>query len=336
MKATIYDIAKEAGVSIATVSKVLNGKGKISAETSKAIYAIMERLNYQPSVIATALTGKKTYTLGLLIPDISNPFFSEVARAIEDQGEHLGYSVIMCSTDNKDEKVERYISLLQQKQVDGIIIATGIDNKDIVEQLLAKGIPVVLLARDMPLIAVNTVVVDDYVGGCLAASHLIGLGHRKLAVIGEKDSVRSSRERIRGFRQTMEDHGIALQEGFLKTCDYKVADGKKKALELLQSEDSPSAIFACNDMLAVGALQAARAVGKKVPNDLSIVSFDNTLLSEVADPPLTTLAQPIEHMGKLVVNMIVEELHGSNKVKQRTVLRPELIIRGSTAAMIRS
>lgn len=331
MKATIYDIAKEAGVSIATVSKVLNGKGKISAETSKAIHAIMERLDYQPSVIASALTGKKTYTLGLLIPDISNPFFSEIARAIEDHGEQLGYSVIMCSTDNKDEKVERYISLLQQKKVDGIIIATGIDNKEIVEQLLAKSIPVVLLARDMPLVAVNTVVVDDYVGGCLAASHLIGLGHRRIGIIGEKDKVRSSRERIRGFRQTMEDHGITFHENCLKTCDYKVEDGKKKALELLQSDETPSAIFACNDMLAVGVLQAAKAVGKKVPNELSIVSFDNTILSELADPPLTTLAQPMEHMGRLAVNMIVEELQSSNQVKQRTVLRPELMIRDSTA-----
>lgn len=333
MKATIYDVAKEAGVSIATVSKVLNGKGKISAETRESIFAIMERLDYQPSVIASALTGKKTYTLGLLVPDISNPFFSEIARAIEDQGEQLGYSVMMCSTDNKDEKVERYISLLQQKRVDGIIIATGIDNKEILEQLLSKNIPVVLLARDMPLVAVNTVVVDDYVGGCLAASHLLGLGHRNIGIIGEREKVRSSRERVRGFRQTMEDYGAVFRQENLKHCDYKVEDGKTKALELLGSAYPPTAIFACNDMLAVGALQAAKEAGIKVPAELSIVSFDNTILAAVTDPPLTTIAQPMEHMGKLVVNMIVEELRGNMEVKQRTVLRPELTIRESTAAI---
>ncbi|MBD0381793.1 LacI family DNA-binding transcriptional regulator [Paenibacillus sedimenti] len=334
MKATIYDVAKEAGVSIATVSKVLNGKGKISVETREAILAIMDRLDYQPSVIASALTGKRTFTLGLLVPDISNPFFSEIARAIEDQGEQLGYSVMMCSTDNKDEKVERYIALLQQKKVDGIIIATGIDNKEILEQLLSKGIPVVLLARDMPLVAVNTVVVDDYVGGCLAASHLLELGHRRIGIIGEREKVRSSRERVRGFRQTMEEYGAAFVPEHLKHCDYKVEDGKIKALELLQADEPPTAIFACNDMLAVGTLQAARELGKKVPEDLSIVSFDNTILAAVTDPPLTTVAQPMEHMGKLVVNLIVEELQGTAPVKQRTVLRPELITRESTAAIV--
>ncbi|MEK8126593.1 LacI family DNA-binding transcriptional regulator [Paenibacillus filicis] len=333
MKATIYDVAKEAGVSIATVSKVLNGKGKISTETREAIFAIMERLDYQPSLIATALTGKRTFTLGLLVPDISNPFFSEIARAIEDQSEQLGYSVMICSTDNKDAKVEKYISLLQQKKVDGIIIATGIDNKDILEQLLSKSIPVVLLARDMPLVAVNTVVVDDYIGGCLAAAHLLELGHRSVAMLGEREKVRSSRERVRGFRQTLEESGVTFTPEQLRHCDYKVEDSRVKALELLSVEEPPTAIFACNDMLAVGALQAAKELGKKVPEELSIVSFDNTVLAAVTNPPMTTVAQPMEHMGKLVVNMIVDELQGSAPVRQRVVLRPELIIRESTAAI---
>ena len=193
MKATIYDVAKEAGVSIATVSKVINGKGKISEETRGSVLAIMDRMDYQPSVIASALTGKKTFTLGLLVPDISNPFFAEIARAIEDQSQRYGYSVVMCSTDNKDDKVERYIALLLQKSVDGIIIATGIDKINILEQLLSKRIPVVLLAREMPLVAVNTVVVDDYVGGSMAAKHLLELGHKRMAVLGESAKVVSSR-----------------------------------------------------------------------------------------------------------------------------------------------
>ncbi|MDF2726341.1 MAG: LacI family transcriptional regulator, partial [Paenibacillus sp.] len=125
MKATIYDVAREAGVSIATVSKVINAKGKISQERRREIFAIMERLQYQPSVIASALTGKNTYSLGLLIPDIANPFYGEVARAVEDRGHQLGYSVIICSTDNRDERIEQYISVLKQKRIDGIMIGTG-------------------------------------------------------------------------------------------------------------------------------------------------------------------------------------------------------------------
>lgn len=331
MKATIYDVAKEAGVSIATVSKVINGKGKISEETRGSVLAIMDRMDYQPSVIASALTGKKTFTLGLLVPDISNPFFAEIARAIEDQSQRYGYSVVMCSTDNKDDKVERYIALLLQKSVDGIIIATGIDKINILEQLLSKRIPVVLLAREMPLVAVNTVVVDDYVGGSMAANHLLELGHKRMAVLGESAKVVSSRERIRGFRQTMEDEQIPFREEWLKYCDYRIEDGKLKALELLQTEDRPTAIFACNDMLAVGALQAAKEAGVKVPEELSIVSFDNTILATVTDPQLTTIAQPMDYMGKAVVDLIVDELKGSKSIKQRTVLRPELLIRESTA-----
>jgi DNA-binding LacI/PurR family transcriptional regulator len=331
MKATIYDIAKEAGVSIATVSKVINGKGRISQETRSAVIAIMERLDFQPSVIASALTGKKTFTLGLLVPDVSNPFFAEIARAIEDQGHQLGYSVVMCNTDNKDEKVERYISLLLQKSVDGIIIATGIEKKEILEQLLAKGLPIVLIARELPLIAVDTVVVDDYVGGCLAASHLLQIGHKEIAILAESQKVSSSRERIRGFRQTMSDAGLTLNEQWLRVCDYKVEDGKNKALELLHEDHRPTAIFACNDMLAVGVLQAAKEMKMIVPNELSIISFDNTILSSVTNPPLTTIAQPMEQMGKHAVNLIVENIKEGNQLKQRIVLRPEFILRESTS-----
>jgi LacI family transcriptional regulator len=331
MKATIYDVAKEAGVSIATVSKVINNKGKISAETRKAVLEVMERLDYRPSVIASALTGKHTYTLGLLVPDISNPFFAEIARAVEDQGQSLGYSVMICSTDNRDERVERYVSLLLQKSVDGIMIATGIGDKAILEQLLARRIPVALIAREMPLLAAHTVVVDDYVGGCLAAAHLLGLGHRRFAVLSESMKVISSRERTRGFLQTLEEAGIAMPDENLIVCDYRLEDGKAKTLELLASGKAPTALFACNDLLAIGAMQAAKEKGIRVPGDLSIVGFDNTILAAVTDPPLTTIAQPIEHMGKRVVDLLVQELRGENPVKQRIVLRPELAIRASTA-----
>lgn len=330
MRWTIYDVAKEAGVSIATVSKVINHKGKISEETRNAIFRIIERLDYQPSVIASALTGKKTFTLGLLVPDIANPFFAEIARAIEDQAHQLGYSLVMCSTENNDDKVERYISLLLQKSVDGIIIATGIEKKEILEDLLAKKIPVALIAREMPLVAVDTVVVDDFVGGCMAADHLIQLGHQEIGILSESPKVNSSRERVRGFRQTMSDAGLNLDEQWLKICDYKVEDGKNKALELLLGAVRPTAIFACNDMLAVGALQAAKNACIDVPSELSIVSFDNTILASVTNPLLTTIAQPIEQMGKLTVDLIVEVIEGENTMKQRIVLRPELLIREST------
>jgi len=333
MKATIYDIAREAGVSIATVSNAINGKGKISQKRRREILEIMERMHYQPSVIASALMGKKTFTLGLLIPDVSNPFFAEIARAIEDQAHHSGYSVIICSTDNKDERIERYIKLLEQKSVDGIIIGTGIDNLEILKQLLSKSIPVAMIARDVDSLSLHTVITDDFYGGTIAAEHLIGLGHRKLAVLAENLKVSSSRERVRGFKSALLEANIPFDDTNVVACDYKIEDGKRGAKALLRKGDRPTAIFCCNDMLAIGVLQAAKDEGLQVPGDLSVIGFDNTILSNVVNPPITTVAQPMEYMAKLVFELIVSNLENDLAPKKRIVLRPELIVRESTASV---
>ncbi|WNR43123.1 LacI family DNA-binding transcriptional regulator [Paenibacillus roseipurpureus] len=334
MKATIYDVAREAGVSIAAVSQVMNGKGKISEERRAEILKVMEKLNYQPSVIASALTGKKTYTLGLLVPDISNPFFAEIARAVEDQGHEMGYSLVICSTDNKDERVERYLSLLQQKSVDGMIIGTGMDNKEMLKPLMDRSIPIVMIAREMQDLALHTVVCDDFVGGCMAAQHFVALGHKRLAILAEHTKVTSSRERVKGFVHTLEEAGMTLSDHHVRNCRYTAEDGKREALELLElpPAERPTALFCCNDMLAIGALQAAKQLKLRVPEDVSVVGFDNTILASVTDPPLTTIAQPIEPMGKKVVDLLLLELKKKSQDKQRVVMRPELIVRQSTGA----
>ncbi|WP_308637572.1 LacI family DNA-binding transcriptional regulator [Paenibacillus silvisoli] len=338
MKATIYDVAREAGVSIAAVSQVINGKGKISEERRAKITEVMEKLGYRPSVIAAALTGKKTYTLGLLVPDISNPFFAEIARAVEDRGDHHGYSLVICSTDNQDERVERYLTLLQQKSVDGIIIGTGIEDIKLLEPIRSKSIPVTMIARALPGESLQTVVVDDYEGGRLAARHLLGLGHTALAVLAEHPKVTSSQERIRGFRETVAEAGLSLPDYFVKSSGRElVKDGKRNASELLRYAERPTAIFCCNDLLAIGALQAASELGIHVPSELSVVGFDNTILAQVTVPALTTIAQPTERMGELAVDLILQKNAGQpdEPPPLRTVLAPELIVRQTTAALLR-
>ncbi len=334
MKVTIYDVAREAGVSIAAVSQVINGKGKISEKKAKEILLVMQRMNYRPSVIASALAGKKTYTIGLLVPDISNPFFAEMARAVEDQGSTLGYSLVICSTDNKDERVEKYLELLQQKSVDGIIIGTGIKDKKILKALMEKSIPVSMIARDIPDVQVQIVVVDDFQGGRLAARHFLDLGHKRMAVLSESIEVSSSRERIRGFQQELNEANLELPASMVKMSGHHlVEDGKRLATQLLQEIPRPTGIFCCNDMLAIGALQSAKELGLKVPADLSIIGFDNTILASVTDPPLTTVAQPIELMGKTAVNFLLKQLDKESLAEQnRTVLVPQMMIRQSTAA----
>lgn len=332
MKATIYDVAKEAGVSIATVSNAINGKGKISKKRREEIFKVMERLQYKPSVIASALMGKRTFTLGLLIPDVSNPFFAEIARAIEDEAHQTGYSLIICSTDNKDEKVERYLKLLEQKSVDGIIIGTGIENIELLKQLQEKSIPIAMIAREVESLTAHTVVTDDFLGGTLAARHLLELGHLRLSVLTESLKVSSSRERIRGFTFALFEAGIALNEESIVTCDHTIEDAKLGAKRLLRQAERPTAIFCSNDILAVGALQAAKEEGLRVPEDVSVIGFDNTILSSVTDPALTTVAQPMDRMAKLVFNLLTGHLENKpDTAMQRIVLRPELIVRQSTA-----
>lgn len=332
MKATtIYDVAKEAGVSIATVSNAINGKGKVSKKKKDEILKVMERMNYQPSVIASALMGKKTYTIGLLIPDVSNPFFSEIARMVEDLAHSEGYSVIVCSTDNRDERVEKYIRLLEQKNVDGILIGTGVENPDILMHLAEKSFPIVMIARETVAIAVHSVVTDDFRGGALAADHLIQNGHTKMAILSENLKVTSSIERVRGFRFALFEAGIVINDDHIISCESSIKDGKRAAASLICAEkDCPTALFCCNDLLAVGALQAAKEKGIKVPEQLSVIGFDNTILSTVTNPMLSTIAQPMDQMVKLAFGLLIDNKEGTGEIKQRIMMQPELVIREST------
>ena len=327
MKPTIYDIAKLAGVSTATVSKVFNQTGNISEATRSKVMRISRELNYKPSMVASALAGKNTFSLGLLIPDLVNPFFAELARHVEDRAHEQGYNLIICNTDNDLNKETQYIQLLRQKSVDGILVATGVRDDDALKELINQQMPVALVAREMSVLAASTVLVDDFAGGYSAASYLLELGHRRIGVVAESLTVSSSKARVKGYRLALEEAGLTYEEGLLAVSDFSVEGGKAAAAKLL--EEAPTAIFACNDVLAIGAMQAAKEVGLSIPGDLSIVGFDNTILATITDPPMTTIAQPIRAMGHQVVDLIIREIQEDQVVKQRVVLLPQLIKRGS-------
>ncbi|TDG00571.1 LacI family DNA-binding transcriptional regulator [Paenibacillus piri] len=333
MKRTIYDVADAAGVSIATVSKVINGTGRISDKTRKHVIAVMDRLQYKPSMVASALTGKSTYTIGLTLPDLANPYFAEIARAVEDRGHEYGFSLFICSTDNDPEKEDRYFSLLTQKRVDGIIVATRTTKELFLKQLVQRKIPIALIAGEMPSLALDAVMVDDYLGGYQAGSHLVELGHRRIAILAEDMEHVSNRERIRGCVQAMQDAGIANDEALTRVGGFSLDTGRAAATGLLTGPEPPTALFACNDLLAIAGIQAAREQGLQVPADLSVVGFDNTILATMIDPSLTTVAQPTQEIGRQAVDLLVQEIRGEKTGKQRAVLLPELIVRQSTAAL---
>ncbi|RDZ10007.1 LacI family transcriptional regulator [Priestia megaterium] len=329
MKPTIYDVAKEAGVSISTVSKVLNNTGSIAEKTRKKVRDTMHELNYQPSVVASV--KKRIQTIGLLIPNIANPFMAEIARGIENHVKKFGFSLMICSTDNDLKNEIEYISILKQKYIDGIIIATGLKEDKAIKELLKAEIPVALLSRDVSSLAVDAVLVDDFLGGYEATEYLISLGHKRIAIITEDIKFPTIRARFEGYKKALEEAGLQYDESLVSLNNTSLDEGKQATSELLHLPVPPTAIFASTEFLAIGAIQGARELKIKVPQDLSIIGFDDTVLSTICDPPLTTIAQPIREMSKKVVELLIEEIENAKETKQRIVLSPKLVVRASTS-----
>ncbi|CAN2255140.1 LacI family DNA-binding transcriptional regulator [Bacillus sp. SN1] len=334
MKTTIYDVAKEANVSISTVSKVLNNTGNISEKTKNRIWKVIEELQYQPSVVTSA--RKMMKTIGLLIPDIANPFMAELARAVEDSGRKKDFSVIICSTDNNSLREEEYITMLKQKHVDGIIVATGLKNSQAIRELIESDMPVVMLSRDIPHLPVDTVVADDFKGGYEAAVHLAQLGHTNIAVIAEKINNTSIKNRVIGFKEGLQVSGIQIDESTILDCPYDLSASKDISLKLLNQKHRPTAVFVTTELLALGVLQAARQLHISIPSSLSLIGFDNSILAKISDPQLTTIAQPTEEMGEKAIELLMDGMANSKqkKVIQRVMLSPSLIVRDSTASLL--
>src|SRR5699024_4864085 len=323
MKVTIYEVAKGAGVSTATVSKVINNTGNMREETRKKVWNVIKEMNYHPNLVASALTGKGTQTLGLLVPDISNPFFSAMARQIEHYADVQGMSVIMCSVDGNIEKERKYIELLRGKQVGGFIIASSFQDTELLKGIIKEGFPIVMLSYDDASIEVPKVTIDDFKGGYEAASHLYDKGHRNMAIIAEH--TKSSNLRTYGYRVALEARGVEfLEENVYKTT-ASIENGKASFEEIFHkgNVDSPTAVFACNDLLAIGVIQGATERGMKIPDNLAIIGFDNTILATTTVPGLTTISQPIAEMAEKTVNLIISEIQQKKKVIKRVLFNPE-------------
>ncbi|MBB6448759.1 DNA-binding LacI/PurR family transcriptional regulator [Geomicrobium halophilum] len=332
MKKTIYDIAKHAGVSIATVSRVINNTGRMSDETRKRILRIMEEFDYLPNMHASALTGKKTNSIGVIVPDVSNPFFGEIVKFIQLFAEEQGYTVIIGSTDYHPEKEANYFSLLKQKSVDGLIMATSVDSDESLERLqeiVDDNVPLAMLTHDRMPFPMDVVTIDDSMGGYIATNHLLELGHKDIVFVTGSQTMTSFRDRIKGARQSLEHNGVEFHESQIIKSHFSIEGAKEDIGQYLETH-LPTAIFAVNDVFACATIQAARKRGVKVPEDLSVVGFDNTVLAEVTDPPLTTISQPKADMGKQIVRMLVEAIEGKKTSKSKIILSPELIIRQST------
>jgi len=328
--ATIREVAESAGVSYATVSHVINNTRLVSQETRERVVAAMAALNYRPNALARSLRQGKTNTIGLVLPDSANPFFAEISRSIEDEAFKKGYSVFLCNTELDTQRELFYVDVLSKKQVDGIIfVATG-DQADSLDFLLRQNMPVVMIDRDVPKVEVDAVLTDNQLGGFLATHHLIELGHKRIACIAGPSSITPSAERIIGYRRALEQAGLSYDENLIVRGDYHAQSGMEITHSILRMNPRPTAIFALNDLMALGALRAAAETNYSVPRDLAVVGYDNLELARFTNPPLTTIAQPKKEIGAQAVNLLVDRISQKSRPPNRLVLAPELIIRRST------
>jgi LacI family transcriptional regulator len=331
--ANIQDVAELAGVSITTVSHVINATRYVSDELEQRVRTAMVTLDYQPNRLARSLRCGETHTIGMIIPDNVNPFFAEVARGIEDAGFANGYTVVLGNSDGNLDRELLYVNELLAKQVDGIVfVAAGLSSERIAE-IQKVHVPVVIIDRKLEQIptTVDSVLLDNEFGGFQATQHLITLNHRRIACITGPSDLTPSADRITGYCKALANAGIHIDDTLITRGNFQYESGHTATLHLLDLPDPPSAIFVCNDLMAMGAISAVFTKGKRVPDDVSIVGFDDVLLAAFTNPPLTTIAQPKYEIGELAANLLLERIGGSTAEAQHLIQTPYLIVRESTA-----
>lgn len=325
------DVAEQAGVSVTTVSHVINETRPVSDELRVRVVSAMEQLRYKPNRLARSLRQGRTYTIGMIVPDSTNPFFAEIARGIEDTTFGYRYSLILCNSDGDLEKELFYINHLAEKQVDGILfIAAGVST-DHIGMLLRRQIPVVVVDRNLSDVAVDAVLTDNRGGGYLATKYLVELGHRRIACITGPSDVTPSAERVAGYRQALQEAGIPADEELVIRGNFDYESGYAAAETLLSLSPRPTAIFACNDLMAVGVLSAANRHGLRIPDDLSVIGFDDVRLASFTVPLLTTVGQPKHEIGVLAATWLLERIEQPDQPPRKRMLDVSLKVRQTTA-----
>lgn len=329
---TIKEVAREAGVSVTTVSRVLNGVPGVREETRSRVERVIQRLGYRPNSLARSLVTRKSRTIGLLVRDITNPFYPEMARAIEDAVNRLGYHLILCNTDASPRKEQAYLDLLREQRVAGIIFsAPGLADRT-VKHLQATGdIPFVLAVRRVPGVETDTVTFADRDGARQAVEHLAALGHRRIGHIAGPSDSWTARERREGYRQTLTRLGLPLREGWVVRGDLTRDTGRRAMARLLTLSERPTAVFCANDLMALGAWEAVLAAGLRVPEDVALVGFDGVDWAGFALIGLTTVAVPKYDLGDIAAQLLIRRIEGDMTPPQDRVLSVSLVVRRSSA-----
>lgn len=335
MAVTIKDVAEQCGLSVTTVSLVLNNKpNRISEKTKEKIIKTAEELHYRPNQIAVSMVTKRTHTIGLILPDVSNLYFSELAKAIEEESALQGYTVLYGNTSDDRKKDMEYLKVFLGRGVDALIMvhshAFSMEDQNKLWKLVQSShTPILAVDRSVFLPQVPAVMVDQRMGGMAATQHLIQLGHRRIGCITGPKYVNSSTERAFGYRQALESAGIAYDPKLIYHGDFRPQSGAEGLLPLWKQ--GITALFVCNDMMAMGVYQACQKEGIRIPEELSVVGYDDIFFIEYLYPPLTTVRQPVAEIGKEAAKQIIAMINGQEVGGKSTLFQPELVVRGSTA-----
>ncbi|MGM0653373.1 MAG: LacI family DNA-binding transcriptional regulator [Bacillota bacterium] len=327
--ATIKDIARKANVSDATVSRVINNSPNVKPQTREKVLQAIEEFNFYPNSLARGMRSKKTNSIGLLLADITNPFYAETAKSIIEQADKYGYSIILCTTNNDLHEQQKYIEILLQRKVDGFIFASVHWKDPSLRTVVNSDVPFVLYNRKTSASAsLNYVVLDNELGSYLAVEHLYNLGHRRIAMIRGPHTFSTGRERSHGYYKALKDFGLPLDESLVVQGKYSEKQSFDSAMKLLNADNPPTAIFASNDLMALSAYDAAMASGLSVPQDIALVGFDDIDIAAHRAIQLTTVSQNLNIMAEIAFNslrkmIIAEPLHALVQV----VLKPNLTIR---------
>jgi LacI family transcriptional regulator len=331
-KTTIRDVAAAAGVSYQTVSRVINRRPDVAEETRERVWQVVEELGYQPSAIARGLVSRRTYTLGMITADFSDPFFSQVVVGAEAEARKHGYFFLLCSTERNPHDEPEYLRLLGEREVDGILFSrpsTEEDPRHIVS-LIRRGVPLVTTSYHVPGEDLTVVDVDNEDGGYKATQHLIDYGHRAIGMITGPSDWKSVKDRSAGYHLALAHAGIEPQTASVVHGDWSYASGYHAAMRLFRQTPHASGLFVQNDRMAIGAMRAMREMHIRVPEDVAVVGYDDILPAAYSSPPLSTLRQPMQEVGQLATQLLIEAIGNRDTEKKEVLLKTELIIRASS------
>lgn len=328
---TIREVAERAGVSTMTVSRVLNNSGYVHPETRARVKAAIAEMGYVPNALARSLRFKQTRTLGLVLSDITNPFFTTIARGVEDVTSQAGFNVIFCNTDESEDKQAAYLTVLAQKRVDGVLLVPARSSETPVSYLRSRNVPVVVLDRRVPHSHVDGVRCDSEGGAYELVRLLIGLGHSRIALLNGPAEVSTAADRAAGYRRALTEAGLTADKTLMFYERFTQQAGYSMAEQALSLVPRPTALFAANNFIAIGAYRALREAGLRVPEDMALVAFDDLPAALVLEPFLTVAMQPAYEMGRRAADLLLARLSGQGPDEPKEIVLPvEIVVRRSS------